>query len=94
MGDQSHHDHDHDHDHDHHHDHDEEPGRFSRGQEDEPEDTPEKEHRGDFAEGQQAGHSSVHDPLRGDFAEGQEHSEEHASEGGPDFARGQDRDPE
>jgi hypothetical protein len=72
-----------------HHDEDDEHGRFSRGQELEGE-TAEKEHRGDFAEGQQAGHDTVHD-QRGDFAEGQEQlGEEHLAEGGPDYARGQD----
>ena len=99
MGEHSHddhghdhgHDHDHDHGHDHEHDHDH--GSFSTGQE-EQSDTPEKEHRGDFAEGQQAGHLSVHD-ARGDFAEGQEdapheHDAEPGAEPGGDFARGED----
>ena len=58
MGDRSHDAHADDHAHGegehHHHDDHLEHGSYATGQEDEGE-TPEKEHRGDFAEGQQAG---------------------------------------
>lgn len=67
-------------------------GRFSEGQEEEPEDL-EKGHRGDFAEGQEGPHESS-DLRRGDFAEGQEdlpHSHVRPLHG--DFAEGQEKEP-
>ena len=72
--------------------HDDKRGRFSTGQEtDDP--TPESEHRGDYAEGQEGEHSSD-DLRRGDYAEGQEdlpHTHARPSHG--DFAEGQEDDP-
>jgi hypothetical protein len=73
------------------HEHDPTRGRYSEGQEDEP-DEGEKEHLGDFAEGR-GPHRSPPLGDEGDFAEGQEQRpDEH--EGGltGDFARGQDED--
>lgn len=68
------------------------PGTYAEGLEAEAE-APDKEHVGDFAEGQQAGHSTVHD-LRGDFAEGQEKLEHDPERG--DYATGleHESDPE
>lgn len=67
-------------------------GRFSEGQE-EKEDSPDSEHRGDFAEGQEGPHHAD-DLRRGDFAEGQEEElgHDHAVEGHGDFAKGHKHD--
>jgi hypothetical protein len=66
--------------------------RFSEGQE-ESEHSPDSEHRGDFAEGQEGPHHSD-DLRRGDFAEGQEEESghDHAVEGHGDFAKGHQHD--
>jgi hypothetical protein len=71
--------------------HEHDPGTYAEGLETDTE-APDTEHVGDFAEGQQAGHSNVHD-LRGDFAEGQEELERESEPRG-DYATGLEHDPD